>query len=99
MECLQDWASFLRLAIPSMLMLCIEWWAYEVGSFLSGAYADGMPDGNRLAGARHQLSVFTGILGMVELGAQSIAYELAIIVYMVSAQDPVVVVKVFSFLS
>nr|XP_044987328.1 multidrug and toxin extrusion protein 1 [Jaculus jaculus] len=58
-DCLQDWASFLRLAIPSMFMLCIEWWAYEVGSFLSG------------------------ILGMVELGAQSIAYELAIIVYMI----------------
>lgn len=26
----------------------------------------------------------TGVLGMVELGAQSIAYELAVIVYMVS---------------
>uniref|UniRef100_A0A2K5K371 Solute carrier family 47 member 1 n=1 Tax=Colobus angolensis palliatus TaxID=336983 RepID=A0A2K5K371_COLAP len=60
LECLQDWASFLRLAVPSMLMLCMEWWAYEVGSFLSG------------------------ILGMVELGAQSIVYELAIVVYMVS---------------
>ncbi|XP_012872017.1 PREDICTED: multidrug and toxin extrusion protein 1-like isoform X1 [Dipodomys ordii] len=58
-ECLQDWASFLHLAIPSMLMLCIEWWAYEIGSFLSG------------------------ILGMVELGAQSIVYELAVIVYMI----------------
>nr|XP_027778116.1 multidrug and toxin extrusion protein 1-like [Marmota flaviventris] len=61
LECLQDWASFLRLAIPSMLMLCIEWWAYEIGSFLCG------------------------ILGMVELGAQSIVYELAIIVYMIPA--------------
>uniref|UniRef100_A0A8C2LGA4 Multidrug and toxin extrusion protein n=1 Tax=Cricetulus griseus TaxID=10029 RepID=A0A8C2LGA4_CRIGR len=60
-ECLYDWASFLRLAVPSMLMLCIEWWAYEIGSFLSG------------------------ILGMVELGAQSITYELAIIVYMIPA--------------
>ncbi|XP_070338390.1 multidrug and toxin extrusion protein 1-like isoform X2 [Equus asinus] len=59
LECLQDWASFFRLAIPSMLMLCIEWWAYEIGSFLSG------------------------ILGMVELGAQSVVYELAIIVYMI----------------
>ncbi|XP_012603390.1 multidrug and toxin extrusion protein 1-like isoform X1 [Microcebus murinus] len=59
LECLRDWASFLHLAIPSMLMLCIEWWAYEVGSFLSG------------------------ILGMVELGAQSIVYELATIVYMI----------------
>ncbi|XP_042529774.1 multidrug and toxin extrusion protein 1 isoform X1 [Dipodomys spectabilis] len=58
-ECLQDWASFLHLAIPSMLMLCIEWWAYEIGSFLSG------------------------ILGMVELGAQSIVYELAVIMYMI----------------
>nr|XP_054402001.1 multidrug and toxin extrusion protein 1 isoform X4 [Pongo abelii] len=61
LECLQDWASFLHLAVPSMLMLCMEWWAYEVGSFLSG------------------------ILGMVELGAQSIVYELAITVYMVPA--------------
>ncbi|KAM7333540.1 hypothetical protein ACRRTK_006860 [Alexandromys fortis] len=60
-ECLHDWASFLQLAVPSMLMLCIEWWAYEIGSFLSG------------------------ILGMVELGAQSITYELSIIVYMIPA--------------
>ncbi|XP_038183441.1 multidrug and toxin extrusion protein 1 isoform X2 [Arvicola amphibius] len=60
-ECMHDWASFLQLAIPSMLMLCIEWWAYEIGSFLSG------------------------ILGMVELGAQSITYELAIIMYMIPA--------------
>ncbi|XP_049730639.1 multidrug and toxin extrusion protein 1-like isoform X3 [Elephas maximus indicus] len=58
-ECLEDWGSFLRLAIPSMLMLCIEWWAYEIGSFLSG------------------------IIGMVELGAQSVVYELAIVVYMI----------------
>ncbi|XP_036308375.2 multidrug and toxin extrusion protein 1 isoform X3 [Pipistrellus kuhlii] len=59
LECLQDWGSFFRLAIPSMLMLCMEWWAYEIGSFLSG------------------------ILGMVELGAQSIVYELATIVFMI----------------
>ncbi|XP_069916043.1 multidrug and toxin extrusion protein 1 isoform X4 [Oryctolagus cuniculus] len=61
LECLQDWASFFRLAIPSMLMLCMEWWAYEIGSFLSGPC----------------------ILGMVELGAQSVTYELAVIVYMI----------------
>ncbi|ELK15734.1 Multidrug and toxin extrusion protein 1 [Pteropus alecto] len=59
LECLQDWGSFFHLAIPSMLMLCIEWWAYEIGSFLSG------------------------ILGMVELGAQSIVYELAVVVFMI----------------
>ncbi|KAM5214651.1 multidrug and toxin extrusion protein 1-like isoform 4-T4 [Hipposideros larvatus] len=59
LECLQDWGSFFQLAIPSMLMLCIEWWAYEIGSFLSG------------------------ILGLVELGTQSIVYELAAVVFMI----------------
>ena len=41
-ECLQDWGPFFRLAIPSMLMLCIEWWAYEIGSFLVGTWDGGM---------------------------------------------------------
>nr|KAF6398841.1 solute carrier family 47 member 2 [Molossus molossus] len=35
-QCLQDWGPFFSLAVPSMLMLCIEWWAYEIGSFLMG---------------------------------------------------------------
>ncbi|XP_062887470.1 multidrug and toxin extrusion protein 1-like isoform X1 [Mobula hypostoma] len=35
-DCLQEWGSFVRLAIPSMLMICIEWWSYEIGIFLSG---------------------------------------------------------------
>ncbi|KAM9006444.1 multidrug and toxin extrusion protein 1 isoform X1 [Sarcophilus harrisii] len=59
LECLHEWDSFLHLAIPSMLMLCIEWWAYEIGSFLSGT------------------------ISMVELGAQSVVYELATVVYMI----------------
>ncbi|NXQ42829.1 S47A1 protein, partial [Catharus fuscescens] len=35
-QCLLDWNSFTSLAIPSMLMMCIEWWTYEIGSFLIG---------------------------------------------------------------
>ncbi|XP_071431234.1 multidrug and toxin extrusion protein 1-like isoform X2 [Pithys albifrons albifrons] len=35
-ECLLEWNSFTSLAIPSMLMMCIEWWTYEIGSFLIG---------------------------------------------------------------
>ncbi|XP_031323388.1 multidrug and toxin extrusion protein 2 [Camelus dromedarius] len=35
-QCLQDWGPFFSLAVPSMLMTCIEWWAYEIGSFLMG---------------------------------------------------------------
>ncbi|KAJ8267207.1 hypothetical protein GJAV_G00139780 [Gymnothorax javanicus] len=35
-ECLQEWDTFINLAIPSMLMLCLEWWTYELGGFLAG---------------------------------------------------------------
>ncbi|XP_072262351.1 multidrug and toxin extrusion protein 2-like [Pyxicephalus adspersus] len=35
-DCLQEWDIFLHLAIPSMLMLCIEWWSFEIGGFLAG---------------------------------------------------------------
>ncbi|KAM9302049.1 multidrug and toxin extrusion protein 1-like [Gastrophryne carolinensis] len=35
-DCLQDWGSFMRLAIPSMLMVCLEWWSFEIGGFLAG---------------------------------------------------------------
>lgn len=37
-QCLQDWGPFFALAIPSMLMMCIEWWAYEIGSILMGMW-------------------------------------------------------------
>ncbi|KAG7270385.1 hypothetical protein CRUP_024705 [Coryphaenoides rupestris] len=57
-ECLQEWGPFLKLAFPSMLMLCLEWWMFEVGGFLAG------------------------IISEVELGAQSIIYELATLAYM-----------------
>ncbi|XP_078080817.1 multidrug and toxin extrusion protein 1-like [Mustelus asterias] len=35
-ECLQEWGHFIRLAIPSMFMLCIEWWTFHIGTFLVG---------------------------------------------------------------
>ncbi|XP_068601445.1 multidrug and toxin extrusion protein 1 [Brachionichthys hirsutus] len=57
-ECLQDWGSFIHLAIPSMFMLCAEWWTYEIGSFLAG------------------------LISEVELGAQSVVYELSTIAFM-----------------
>lgn len=40
-QCLQGWGPFFRLAVPSMLMTCIEWWAYEIGSFLMGTWTAG----------------------------------------------------------
>lgn len=40
-ECLLEWDSFTSLAVPSMLMICIEWWTYEIGSFLIGQQRGG----------------------------------------------------------
>ncbi|XP_077575925.1 multidrug and toxin extrusion protein 1-like [Stigmatopora nigra] len=39
-ECLQDWGPFIKLAIPSMLMLCLEWWLFEVGGFIAGIISE-----------------------------------------------------------
>ncbi|RXN13744.1 multidrug and toxin extrusion 1-like protein [Labeo rohita] len=35
---LQEWGSYMKLAIPSTLMLCFEWWIYEIGGFLAGLW-------------------------------------------------------------
>ncbi|XP_070783041.1 multidrug and toxin extrusion protein 1-like [Enoplosus armatus] len=58
LDCLQEWCAFVKLAIPSMLMICLSWWIFEIGGFLAG------------------------VISEVELGAQSIAYQLCIIAYM-----------------
>uniref|UniRef100_A0A8C7MID0 Multidrug and toxin extrusion protein n=1 Tax=Oncorhynchus kisutch TaxID=8019 RepID=A0A8C7MID0_ONCKI len=39
-ECLEDWGTYIHLAIPSMIMLCVEWWTYEIGGFLAGMITD-----------------------------------------------------------
>ncbi|KAK2174353.1 hypothetical protein NP493_810g01019 [Ridgeia piscesae] len=36
MDSLQDWGKFARISIPGMLMLCMEWWGFEIGVFLTG---------------------------------------------------------------
>ncbi|KAF8983199.1 hypothetical protein BGZ46_010661 [Entomortierella lignicola] len=36
-ECLTGWPAFLKLAIPGVLMVCTEWWAFEVVS-LAASY-------------------------------------------------------------
>ncbi|KAI0241325.1 Multidrug and toxin extrusion protein 2 [Lamellibrachia satsuma] len=33
---LQNWNVFMKLALPGMLMVCLEWWCFEVGTFLAG---------------------------------------------------------------
>ncbi|XP_036875538.1 multidrug and toxin extrusion protein 2 isoform X3 [Manis javanica] len=79
-QCLQDWGPFFSLAIPSMLMICIEWWAYEVGSFLI--------EDQKLPGGPPDLScpapsATPSLLSVLELSAQAIIYELATLIYMI----------------
>ncbi|XP_047433694.1 multidrug and toxin extrusion protein 1-like [Mugil cephalus] len=40
LDCLQEWGPFIKLAIPSMLMLCLEWWMFEIGGFLAGIISE-----------------------------------------------------------
>lgn len=35
-ECLQEWGSYMKLAIPSAFMTCFEWWIWEIFGFLAG---------------------------------------------------------------
>ncbi|XP_064605954.1 multidrug and toxin extrusion protein 1-like [Liolophura sinensis] len=33
---LKDWGQFFKLGLSSIMMICLEWWAFEVGTFLMG---------------------------------------------------------------
>ncbi|XP_033114064.1 multidrug and toxin extrusion protein 1-like [Anneissia japonica] len=35
-ECFYDWGSFISLSISGMMHICLEWWGFEIGYFLSG---------------------------------------------------------------
>ncbi|XP_040007090.1 multidrug and toxin extrusion protein 1 isoform X2 [Xiphias gladius] len=39
-DCLQEWGSYMKLAIPSLFMVCFEWWIWEVGGFLTGVLGE-----------------------------------------------------------
>eukprot|EP00731_Ephydatia_muelleri_P014795 Em0008g515a len=36
-EALEDWWPFIKLAIPGVLMIGLEWWSYEIGGLVLGA--------------------------------------------------------------
>ena len=37
-ECLFHWGQFFSLSIAGLLMVCIEWWSFEIGTILAGVY-------------------------------------------------------------
>ncbi|XP_015238524.1 PREDICTED: multidrug and toxin extrusion protein 1-like [Cyprinodon variegatus] len=64
-ESLQEWGSYMKLAIPSSLMKCFEWWVYELGGFLAGVLSE-----EELA-AQHAVIMVTFITYMFPLGVQA----------------------------
>ncbi|KAK5887490.1 hypothetical protein CesoFtcFv8_016089 [Champsocephalus esox] len=39
-DCLQEWGSYMRLAVPSLFMVCFEWWIWDVGGILAGVLGE-----------------------------------------------------------
>ncbi|GIL78274.1 hypothetical protein Vretimale_7649 [Volvox reticuliferus] len=35
-ECLSEWPLYIRVAIPSAVMICLDWWTFEIIVMLSG---------------------------------------------------------------
>ncbi|XP_061734395.1 multidrug and toxin extrusion protein 1-like [Nerophis ophidion] len=66
-ESLQGWGSFMKLAIPSTLMICFEWWIYEFGGFCAGIL------GRDELAAQHVLISVANMIYMIPLGIQAAA--------------------------
>uniref|UniRef100_A0A669D8E2 Multidrug and toxin extrusion protein n=1 Tax=Oreochromis niloticus TaxID=8128 RepID=A0A669D8E2_ORENI len=66
-ECLQEWGSYMKLAIPSLLMVYFEWWLWEIGSFLAGLL------GEVDLAAQHVLNEIGTIAYMIPLGIHAAA--------------------------
>ncbi|XP_029963570.1 multidrug and toxin extrusion protein 1-like [Salarias fasciatus] len=66
-ESLQEWGSYMKLAIPSTMMTCFEWWVYEFGGFFAGMMSEA-----ELA-AQHAVIMIAFITYMFPLGIQAAA--------------------------
>ncbi|XP_075956777.1 multidrug and toxin extrusion protein 1-like [Anarhichas minor] len=66
-ESLQEWGSYMKLAFPSTLMTCFEWWVYEFGGFFAGMLSE-----DELA-AQHVVTMVAFITYMFPLGIQAAA--------------------------
>ncbi|KAL5022186.1 hypothetical protein ScPMuIL_001341 [Solemya velum] len=61
-KCFDDWGEFMRLAIPGLLMVCLEWWSFEILTFVTGLLGNAQLDAHAI--------VFSieGLTFMVPLG-------------------------------
>lgn len=61
-DCLQEWGSYMKLAVPSAFMVCFEWWIWEIGGFLAGVL------GEADLAAQHVMVEVGSIIYMFPLG-------------------------------
>ncbi|XP_034057569.1 multidrug and toxin extrusion protein 1 isoform X1 [Gymnodraco acuticeps] len=66
-DCLQEWGSYMRLAVPSLFMVCFEWWIWDVGGILAGVL------GEVDLAAQHVLVEVGAITYMFPLGVHAAA--------------------------
>ncbi|XP_077578249.1 multidrug and toxin extrusion protein 1-like [Stigmatopora nigra] len=64
-ESLQEWGSFMKLAIPSTLMTCFEWWIFEFGGFFAGML------GKEQLAVHHAFITVANLNYMVPVGIQT----------------------------
>jgi MATE family multidrug resistance protein len=68
-EAFQEWGMFVKLAIPSLLMICFQFWAFEIGILLSGTL------GSTHLGAQtivYQLEAFTYMVSEPKILSRSV---------------------------
>ncbi|XP_034034267.1 multidrug and toxin extrusion protein 1 isoform X2 [Thalassophryne amazonica] len=66
-ECLQEWGSYMKIAVPSVFMICFEWWVWDIGGFLAGVL------GEVDLAAQHVLMEAGAIAYMLPLGIHAAA--------------------------
>ncbi|KAM7374365.1 hypothetical protein PAMP_007027 [Pampus punctatissimus] len=66
-DCLQEWGTYMKLAVPSTFMVCFEWWIWEISGFLSGIL------GEVDLAAQHVLLEISAITYMFPLGVHGAA--------------------------
>nr|XP_046266919.1 multidrug and toxin extrusion protein 1 [Scatophagus argus] len=66
-DCLQEWGSYMKLAIPSAFMVYFEWWIWEVGGFMAGVL------GEVDLAAQHVMVEIASITYMFPLGVHGAA--------------------------
>ena len=90
-ESLQEWGSFMKLAIPSSLMKCFEWWVYDLGGFFAGNpfifnFCFIGADFHFESWMWFPLCLWwSGMLGEDELAAQHVVMMVSYITYMVTS--------------